>query len=197
MTIVVTHPGIIADEAAKISRLLETRAADYMHIRKPDLTPEAVTTLLLQIPERFHPRLRLHDHHGLLVRFPRMGAHLNERCPAIPPGRHPLTRSCHSLREALVQTTDTPFDYVTLSPVFDSISKKGYLSRFNLTDLKGQLEGHSIVALGGVTPAMFSRLYETGFRGAAMLGYVWNHPDLEQAVNEILYARKRLDAPSV
>ena len=63
------------------------------------------------------------------------------------------------------------YDYVTLSPIFDSISKQGYKSAFKLMELKNKIKGKKVVALGGVTPDKFSYLKSIGFKGAALLGY--------------------------
>ena len=63
---------------------------------------------------------------------------------------------------------------MTLSPVFDSISKQGYRSAFDPDSLRPWLEGKRVVALGGVTPERIPLLRDAGFSGAAMLGYFWN-----------------------
>ncbi len=65
------------------------------------------------------------------------------------------------------------FDYVTLSPIFDSISKPGYKSAFNLENISRYIRGKKVVALGGVTPDKFPALRDAGFFGAAMLGHFW------------------------
>ena len=66
------------------------------------------------------------------------------------------------------------YDYVFLSPIFDSISKVGYNSAFTedmLRDasVKGIID-EKVVALGGVTFEKISYLKELNFGGAAMMG---------------------------
>lgn len=63
---------------------------------------------------------------------------------------------------------------MTLSPIFDSISKNGYRSAFDLDEIKDMITGRHVTALGGVTPDAFPILREKGFSGAALLGYIWN-----------------------
>ena len=63
-------------------------------------------------------------------------------------------------------------DYRFLSPVFDSISKPGYLSAFTEEDLRGHVDADTF-ALGGVTPDKLELLEQLGFGGAAMLGAAW------------------------
>lgn len=85
-----------------------------------------------------------------------------------------LSRSCHSLEE--VEACEG-FDYLTLSPVFNSISKPGYLSAFSLEKLRAEaaslLLQRKVFALGGVTPALLPSIAEAGFAGAAMVGAHW------------------------
>ena len=75
----------------------------------------------------------------------------------------------------------TRYDYVFISPVFDSISKQGYKAAIDPAG-RGQLaqwaRQHTttlprIVALGGVNAACIPALLEHGFDGAALLGAVW------------------------
>lgn len=64
------------------------------------------------------------------------------------------------------------FDTVLCSPVFNSISKSGYLTQENW--LIPNEYSAKTVALGGVEPLRFKHLKETGFSNAALLGYIWN-----------------------
>ena len=68
------------------------------------------------------------------------------------------------------------YDYVFLSPIFDSISKAGYKSSFTEEMLKDAsskgIIDKKVVALGGVTLDMIPYLKELNFGGAAMMGGV-------------------------
>ena len=68
--------------------------------------------------------------------------------------------------------------YVFLSPIFDSISKKGYKHSFSNKDLEeagiNGIINERVVALGGVTPEYIPQLRAWNFGGAAFLGDVWN-----------------------
>ena len=68
------------------------------------------------------------------------------------------------------------------SPIYDSISKEGYLQHAAFSDRGTLADGisasrHPVLALGGVTPDKFSELAEWGFSGAALLGAVWQADD--------------------
>lgn len=168
--VAITSPDKIYNESQKISNILEGREADIVHIRKPEWTIEETDCLIRSIPERLHPKLKLHDHFELIERYELAGVHLNRRNPIPHPKAKSVSISCHSI-EQLEEYEH--YDYITLSPIFDSISKAGYHSAFDLEEIKSHLNGRKVVALGGVTPSKFHLLRQTGFFGAAMLGHFW------------------------
>lgn len=168
--IAITSPGQSEGENLRIAQILRDGEADIVHIRKPEWNEAMTADLLERIPPEFYPRIKIHDHFRLLDRFPLMGVHLNARNSTPPENARSVSRSLHSIEQLPLSTH---YDYVTLSPVFDSISKSGYNSAFTLSELKPFLKGKRVIALGGVTPERFPDLKEAGFSGAAMLGYFW------------------------
>lgn len=163
-------PCEVVDEASRVRDILESRRADLVHIRKPDWTSDQTARLIEEIGEKWWHRLKLHDCFSLLERYPLAGVHLNARNTSAPPEAKSVSCSMHSVE----QLGDAKhYDYVTLSPVFDSISKTGYRAAFDLESLPPYLEGRRVVALGGVTPDSIPLLRQLGFSGAAMLGYFW------------------------
>ncbi len=151
-----------------------------IHLRKPASSEEDVATLLREIPCEYHARIVLHDHFSLLGEFDLGGVHLNRRHPTPPAEyRGQLSSSCHSMEE--IRGLDERFEYAFLSPIFSSISKVGYESRFTLSELEtAHAEGvidYRVVALGGVTRENISVVQRCGFGGAAVLGYLWQQWD--------------------
>jgi len=159
----------IAAEAADITHMLRSGVVDYVHIRKPDESTRTVRSLIEAIPQLFHRRLRLHGHFVLLNEFNLAGAQTGHRCPEAPRSAIGITRSCHS-KEELADCVG--LEYATLSPVFPSISKPGYQSKTDLTNIPAGLPC-PVVALGGITPDNFDALAAGGYSGAAMLGWIW------------------------
>lgn len=159
----------LGGEAEYISALLESGLVDCFHIRKPGWSAEEYARLLRAIPSRLYPFLSLHDHFSLAQRMGLGGIHLNSRNPAAPDGfKGRQSRSCHSLEEV---TASAAMDYVTLSPVYDSISKVGYKGVFNPASPLSLPAAPPVIALGGVTPSNIPELKAAGFAGAAFLGY--------------------------
>lgn len=187
-TIVFTQEGNFEDEHLRIQELLEN-GVDLIHIRKPDTPLEDVRSLIEKIPPIYHSRLKIHDHFPLMDEFALRGVHLNRRNPIFKGGKCHISKSCHSFNEL---QWAKELDYVTLSPIFDSISKEGYESRFSPTQisLRG-VTAPPVIGLGGVTPDRFEILFKAGFSGGALLGYVWSG-DFSKRVQEILKYSKML-----
>ena len=174
--LVFTSPSFIPDEASYIRRLFEL-GLDVLHLRKPGASADECARLVEEVPEVWRGRIVVHDHFRLCRDYGLMGVHLNSRNPAPPADFRPgtVSASCHSLAE--VARRKTGLSYVTLSPVFDSISKQGYRAAYSEEDLEraaadGVIDSR-VVALGGVSLGNIPRLRGWGFGGAAMLGDVW------------------------
>lgn len=188
LTIVITSPERVEGEAEKIVRLFES-GVDYIHIRKPGFSESDIEDLISSIPVAFHRRIMLHDQFRLCDRFRLGGVHLNSRNREKPGSAEKVSTSFHDISEL---SSAHDYEYVTLSPIYDSISKKGYASAFELSDLKGRLSASNIIALGGVTPEKFHELRQTGFAGAALLGYIWDN-DFNHALQGLVSAMKEID----
>ena len=86
-----------------------------------------------------------------------------------------VSYSAHGFTE--VQHLPFHTDYVFLSPVFDSISKKGYRAGFDDPEILKAFLANSqqkIIALGGINQERIQTCNELGFDGYAMLGHIWN-----------------------
>ena len=162
------------------------------HLRKPGLTERETEEIILQINSNFHNRIVLHDHFPLAAKYRLKGVHLNSRNPeANFKGEYwsncSISRSCHSLEE--VAANKDSCIYVTLSPVFDSISKAGYNAGFSYQALKDASENgiidSKVVALGGISPSNIASVINLRFGGAAVLGTVWNQANLQDAIVEL------------
>ncbi|HXD94336.1 MAG TPA: thiamine phosphate synthase, partial [Bacteroidia bacterium] len=79
------------------------------------------------------------------------------------------------------------YEYVFLSPVFDSISKTGYKSNFDLENLKPFLKKHkNVIALGGVNTKNIELIKQVGFSGAAFIGAVWQNKNPAKSYKELV-----------
>ena len=102
---------------------------EIFHVHKPDFSKQEIKDFIQQIPSKYHNRIALHSD------FPKF----------------------HSLEE--LKAHKEKYDYAFLSPIFDSISKEGYKSKFShrlhrtsqiKSELISAISGKYIIALGGI-----------------------------------------------
>ncbi len=203
--IAITKPDFYDGELAFIKRLLES-GFDLVHLRKPctdvaccvnnnDVACrvnnndeaccvhiEKIRNLLKELSPEERSKIIVHDYPELYYEFSLKGIHINKNVVKYPEAYQGFrTRSCHSLQEVKLYKDD--FDYVFLSPIFDSISKEGYKSNFTKEDLElASREGvidEKVIALGGVTFDKIPFLKDLNFGGAAMMGELYKFMDYD------------------
>lgn len=177
--IVITQPTFFVEEDQIITALFE-EGLDILHLRKPETAAMYSERLLTLIPEKYHRFIVTHEHFYLKQEFGLMGIHLNARNPKEPNGfSGHISCSCHTLEE--VKEKKKYYDYVFLSPVFDSISKEGYRAAYTSEELrKASKEGiidKNVMALGGVCEDNILQIKDYGFGGAVVLGDLWGKFD--------------------
>lgn len=186
--IVITPPHTVDGEIRIIARLFESRL-ESLHLRKPDFSFSEMRDYILQIDERYRDRVVLHSHFGLVREYGLRGAHIGlNRQINVPHFEGTLSYSCHSIAE--VSEKKEQYDYVFLSPIFNSISKQGYNAAFSAEELTKAFENRiidkKVIALGGVTPSNFSQAKAMGFGGVALLGDIWQNGDPLSRFSEYL-----------
>ena len=166
----------------EVSKIIEILSADfdYYHVRKPNYDKNQLKDLIQEIPLELRPRITLHSHYELIPEFNLGGLHLPEytRKNFTPDFQIENLRISTAIHEmsAPELINNKPYDYIFISPVFNSISKTNYSPKFSLNDfkefnLKSKLP---LIALGGVTPQSFAQLKDLNFSGAALLGSLFS-----------------------
>ncbi len=174
--IAITTPKVIDEDAFIIASLLD-RGVDIIHLRKPESSVDECRRLLSSISAEHRQRIVIHDYPELYDEFSLLGIHINRNVVALPEGYDGLrTRSCHSFEEIVQYKGD--YDYLFLSPIFDSISKVGYWSGFDERELQraamcGVIDDR-VIALGGVTFDKIEFLRGLNFGGVAMVGALYS-----------------------
>lgn len=170
---VICSPDDLPGEQAWLQALLEA-GVERLHLRKKHWTAQQTAAFLDSLPGGYHRRLVLHAHPQLLKHYALGGFH----------GPHPQAMgvdapcrgtSVHSYEE--YQALYAHYDYLWLSPFFDSISKKGYAANARLWQPPPACPLDKVVALGGITPRQLPHLARLGIHRAAVLGYIWNAKD--------------------
>lgn len=79
-------------------------------------------------------------------------------------------------------------DYAFLSPIYDSISKPGYIAAgFNGMDIQQAVAAAEfpVFALGGITLDKLQEVHALGFAGIAVIGGVWSASDPVKAFEDL------------
>ncbi len=179
--LILTLPDFFQGETDIANRLFAD-GLQRLHLRKPEATKVQTAEWIEQIEPQYRSRIVVHDHHDLACRYGLGGIHLNSRNTEVPEWfsrkDFTLSRSCHTIEET--ERYHPTFDYLFLSPIFDSISKQGYKAAFpreELADAKARGLLDNVFALGGVTFGNLREVVEDmGFAGGAIMGGFWNEP---------------------
>jgi len=176
MIILISNPAPVKDEH-EIIRQLFNDGLEVFHLRKKKYSESELRTFIENIPEEHWRKIVLHSHYHLAGEYGLRGIHVPNTFKGEVSGGT-LSVSFHTVEE--IQKSEIPFDYGFLSPVFDSISKEGYQSRFNTDEMKEFLKNRKekIIALGGMDEDKTETVRNMGFSGIALLGAVWQneHP---------------------
>lgn len=155
-----------------------------VHIRKPHATQEQMLNYLARLSRKVLEESSLHSWYELAGEFNLGGVHFTESMRAKLgktllqniSKRHnegkKVSASLHDLKDV-----EAGWDYVFLSPVFDSVSKSDYRGKeFSVKNVPQE-----IIALGGVTADNIGKARELGYAGVATLGSLWQYKDPSEA----------------
>ena len=183
--IVITPENGLWDNEIELYHWMFENGLDFLHLRKPLASRDAYKAILDQIDPRCYSRIVIHDHYDLVDEYPLAGWHLNDRNASTAPlGQNAFSASSHSINE-LRQRLSLCSEYCFLSPIFDSISKHGYSSAFDLSVLNPEVLVPQVIALGGIDSSNISLCQQVGFSGIALLGYIWGRKEKKKSVEQI------------
>lgn len=195
--IAITLPLFYEGEDQAIEALFES-GLQRLHIRKPGATNEEMERLIKQIPVKYHAKIVLHESFDLLKQYQLGGIHLNKRNPNLPQELNgSISCSCHTLDEVIANKT---YDYLFLSPIFDSISKEGYRAKLTMEQLlradRLGIISSRVIALGGIDVARMPTINRFSFGGVAVIGSLWNDISIQgvnpQTINKLTIRFKKL-----
>jgi len=179
MIVLIAPEQDIPHEIKTLEQLFE-QGLQYYHLRKPHKSYKEHCDYLNQIDKKYHNRIVVHYFHELVNEFNLKGIHFQEqkRINHIDDPSNYFTNlnmfgktissSFHEIET--IENCTFEFDYHLLSPVFSSISKKGYMGRgFDVNHID-----KIIIGMGGVTTINLSEFDNLGFNGVAVLGGIWN-----------------------
>lgn len=196
---VITAPASLPGEADFLEGLLEA-GLEKLHLRKPGMKGlagsergeevEKLEGLLERLAPRWHSRLVLHGSPELAKRYkiPQIHGAVGAAGGAIP-----VSTSVHSWEEA--KKLPEEIAYAFISPLFDSISKPGYMANSVLLQRPADPPRCRMIGLGGICEKTIGTMILHGWDGAAVLGWLWEEPReavrrfgrLKEVINEQNY----------
>ena len=198
MEIIIITPPTPLQAPPETANALFEAGLQRLHLRFPDTDRKHTAQWIEQIAQPYRQRIVIHDHHDLAGAMALGGIHLNSRNPLPPVWYEPtkditLSRSCHTIDE--IKQYHTQYHYLFLSPIFDSISKQGYTSAFTAAQLRPirQFLSRNIYALGGITAERLPLIRQLGFKGAAILGDLWQQPTTQAILQRFRNYCKSID----
>lgn len=155
--IVITRPDFWLGEADAITLLFQA-GMERLHLRKPGATEHEIESLMAQIPACYHERIVV----GKITTA--------------------TTCSCHNIAELAEQKRNPQYEYLTLSPIYDSISKEGYKAAFSEEELMAArtagIIDERVMAMGGISRDNVETVLRYGFGGVLVLGDAWHMQEL-------------------
>jgi thiamine-phosphate pyrophosphorylase len=161
---------------------------------------EETTAMALKLSKKYDAYVYVNSHPEIVSKMEAHGLHLPwgwsvSKSREIVGVDVPIGVSTHSLEEAVKAYLDGA-DYITLSPIYESISKPGYRQGLGLHELKKVVEKVSIpvIALGGVCPGRARPCICHGARGVAVMGAVIQSTDPYRVVKTLVEETSRARA---
>lgn len=173
MKLIVISPEETVPHEIETVHALFNEGLKIFHLRKPNFSETDFRTYLNLINNRFLDRIMIHSHHNLQSEYQLRGKHYNSSSSIIPQeSSKKMSKSCHTITE--IQKNSSQYEYVFLSPIFNSISKSNYFSDFENNELKNMNPIHSnVIALGGINQKNTQIAKTLKFSGVAILGDIW------------------------
>lgn len=195
---IISHPEFFTNEVNFVSNILHQFDV-YFHLRKPNASNQEIEAFITTLPKILHRKIILHSNYQLIEKYQLGGLHFSTSKRGLAQNYDDgiiKGTSCHSLSE--IDEVQNDYDYCFLSPIFESISKKGYSGNLNLNDIASKLpefKNIQVIALGGINDEKIALLQATGFDAYAVLGYLWNsnlnHQALEQKTYKLVQNNER------
>ncbi|WP_372473836.1 thiamine phosphate synthase [Capnocytophaga sp. ARDL2] len=180
MLIIISPENTIPCEPQIINQLFDD-GLELLHVRKYQFSDDEMRFYLGEIKANYYSKIVLHSHFHLAEKFGIHRLHIREidrKNENFPQAKHwHLSTSVHSIDD--FNQLEEHWQYAFLSPVFLSISKKGYGEHSDvLAQIFMRTNFHTkLLALGGITAENIEKVLQHGADGAALLGSIWLSKD--------------------
>ena len=177
------------------------------HIRKTKYSTRQLRNFLAEIPEKYHNRIVIHTHHELAMKFNLKGIYISRshkkrktrtwfRMLWFKLRKSELQVSATVRHTENISESESKYDYVFLSPVFDSLSGN-FQAGFSEFNIKSALQNtkSKVIARGGITADKIQKAYELGFAGVAFYTSIWKTKSPVQEFTKVKEKFAELNLP--
>ena len=177
-----TRADYFDGEAELVNRHFDN-GMEILHIRKSENNSNKFRELMSNVNPAYYDRIAIHQHHELADEYHLKRLHFPEsqRKLTVLKELRNYKKEGFTLSSSIHELNDLAdlklFDYVFYGPVFNSISKPGYLSKLP-TDFRFPMRETTtkIIAVGGITFDLVEKIEKMNFDGAALCGAAWPSP---------------------
>jgi thiamine-phosphate pyrophosphorylase len=186
MKIIVLSPQKSVENEIDVVISLFEEGMNIFHLKKPHYSSKKLKSYLDKIPHEYHNRIVIHTHLRFALKYNLKGIHLSSKHKKNTirnwfllkriKRKNPWITVSTSFQSIIdVEKYKDLYDYVFLSPIFDSISMNDYQSGFKEFSLSSATKrsNYKIVALGGVEVGKIEKAISLGFWGCGFLGAIW------------------------
>lgn len=188
--VIITYPTAIQNEASLINKMFD-KGLPLLHVRKPAMDVKQLITWSELIEKTYHHRLVIHINNIVINNWMVEKTYLSTLINTINSDFiHLSTSNCSYLLQDInklpklstsvhciteLNQLSIAYNRVFISPIYPSISKKGYSSDKNWEQEIHLRTNHNttVVALGGITPERIPLLKKMSFDDYALLGAIW------------------------
>lgn len=191
--IIITNPVAVPNEANIINSLFD-EGLELLHVRKPGIETGELKKFIEKINTEYLDRIALHQGHESARGFGINRLHFTEtkrqemqeeELMQLKEENKILSTSIHQVHE--YNNLSRCFEYTFFGPVFNSISKPGYVSSVTKDFVFPILEGHpAVIGIGGIDVTNIMETKGMKFNGVALLGAIWQKPDQSIEIFKIL-----------
>lgn len=184
MLIVISNPTPIANEAIIINALFD-EGLEVLHLRKQEAAVDELRGLIEKIHSKYHQQIALHQHHKIANDYGIKRWHFTEAnrkqmneeaLIQLKMTNHILSTSIHQAEA--YKSLSFSFEYAFFGPVFNSISKQGYIASLKDDFVFPIKNNHpKVIAIGGIDATNIQQAMDMKFNGAAVLGAIWQKPE--------------------
>lgn len=177
MILLLTPDGNVDGETDLINQFFEA-GLPLLHIRKKHLSGDDLRRYILAIDVKYRAQLVLHRYHELAQDLHIKHLHFSEALRKS--GVHEQytkdyiwSTSVHSIQDFNSLRTDCCYAFI--SPIFPSISKRGYGQDSSILSQLKDRHNHQVklIGLGGIRSTNMSIWKGAGLDGIALLGSIW------------------------